>query len=59
MKPTLVSITNPAEYRRYSNGQLTDHIKTESGRSLTAQEVELLRRDPIAFYSNSDEPDAA
>lgn len=58
MKPTLVLFTPPNDYKRYENGSITDHVQS-ADRSLTAQEVELLRNDPAAFFAGADEPEAA
>lgn len=57
--PLILITPNPNDYRRYQSGQCTDHVQTESGRALTAAEVELLRINPAQFYSGTDSPEAA
>lgn len=54
----LVLFTPPNDYKVFHGHQFVEHVQS-ADRSLTDQEVELLRTNPVAFFSGDDAPEAA
>lgn len=53
----MILITPPNDYKRFEGKNCTHHVQSEN-RSLSASEVELLRKSPEDFFSCAEYPDS-